>query len=387
MLSPEKTAEVRYSFTLFERGADGFRVRVQTDSTNQPFDINEGSKLELGSTAKLRVLTTYLEIVAELHQRYAGLGARQLDALEAEDNLTRWALAWLAANEDRSLPAMLEAALDRRYSASPAERFFTGSGLHRFGNFRREDDGRLPSMRESLQESINLPFVRLMRDLVSYSMHQTTNSAELLKDDENPERLEYLARFADREGAVFLQRFWKKYRGKTSEERIQAFLDGMRPTPTRLAAVHRYLMPDADRASFERFLRSRLEGETLTEKQLDGLYTRYGPGRFSLPDQGYVARVHPLDLWLLGYLIQRPDAASPRSTPPAATNARRSTAGCCAAATRARATAASASCWRSRPSPTSTAAGSAWAIRSTTWCRRWPPRWAARGTGRRRWPN
>ena len=48
MLSPEKTGDVRYSFTLFERGEEGFRVRVQTDNTNQPFDINEGSKLELG---------------------------------------------------------------------------------------------------------------------------------------------------------------------------------------------------------------------------------------------------------------------------------------------------------------------------------------------------
>ena len=67
MLSPEKTAAVRYSFTLFERGEEGFQVRVQTDNTNQPFDINEGSKLELGSTAKLRVLTTYLEVIAELH--------------------------------------------------------------------------------------------------------------------------------------------------------------------------------------------------------------------------------------------------------------------------------------------------------------------------------
>ena len=71
MLSPEKTADVRYSFTLFERGDEGFRVRVQTDNTHQPFDINEGSKLELGSTAKLRVLTTYLEVIAELHQRTA----------------------------------------------------------------------------------------------------------------------------------------------------------------------------------------------------------------------------------------------------------------------------------------------------------------------------
>jgi beta-lactamase class A len=43
-------------------------VRVQTDTSDQALDINEGSKLELGSTAKLRVLTTYLEIVAELHE-------------------------------------------------------------------------------------------------------------------------------------------------------------------------------------------------------------------------------------------------------------------------------------------------------------------------------
>ncbi|MGX8249691.1 hypothetical protein, partial [Escherichia coli] len=62
LLSPEKTADVRYSFTLFEKSPDGFKVRVQTDNTDQPFDINEVSKLELGSTAKLRVLTTYLQM-------------------------------------------------------------------------------------------------------------------------------------------------------------------------------------------------------------------------------------------------------------------------------------------------------------------------------------
>ena len=60
LLTPTSTTQVRYSFTLFELTPDGSRVRVQTDSTDQPFDINEGSKLELGSTAKMRVLTTYL---------------------------------------------------------------------------------------------------------------------------------------------------------------------------------------------------------------------------------------------------------------------------------------------------------------------------------------
>lgn len=308
MLSPERTADVRYSFTLFERGEQGFRVRVQTDNTNQPFDINEGSKLELGSTAKLRVLTTYLEVIAELHDRYAQSKVSELRQAEAVDPLTRWALGYLIQHEDRNLPAMLDAALERRYSASPNERFFTGAGMHRFGNFRHEDDGRLPTMREALQESINLPFVRLMRDLVSYSTYQTSNGAELLKSDDNPERREYLRRFADREGSVFLQRFWKKYRGKTADERIEALLDGMRPTPPRLAAVHRYLMPDADRSTFDRFLKKNLPNVEVSDKSLDSLYTRYGPGAYSLPDQGYIARVHPLDLWLLGYLIKHPDA-------------------------------------------------------------------------------
>lgn len=304
MLSPEKTGDVRYSFTLFERGEEGFRVRVQTDNTNQPFDINEGSKLELGSTAKLRVLTTYLEVIAELHQRYSELSASELRKIDARANLSRWAIDYLATNSDRSLERMLDAALERRYSASPAERFFTGAGMHRFGNFRREDDGRIPTVRES----INLPFVRLMRDLVSYSTYETINSAELLKDDKDPRRQEYLTRFADREGSVFLQRFWKKYRNKSTNERIETFLQGMRPTPVRLAAVHRYLMPDAERAVFDRFLRQHLPDADLSDKKLDELYTRYGPGAYSLPDQAYIARTHPLDLWLLGYVIANPQA-------------------------------------------------------------------------------
>lgn len=311
LLSPDKTGEVRYSFTLFERSADNFLVRVQTDNTDLPFDINEGSKLELGSTAKLRVLTTYLEIVAELHERFAGMSSAELRALELEplDLLTRWARDWLIANPQGSLPAMLDAALERKYSASPGERFFTGGGLHTFSNFRKEDNGRLPTMREALRESINLPFVRLMRDIVRYSTYQSPNGATLLKDDHDPRRREYLTRFADREGRVFLRRFWNKYQGKNSEERLATFLEGLRITPVRLAAVHRYLLPDGDRAAFDAFMRARLPNDrTLTDQRLDSLYRRYGPGSFNLPDQGYIARVHPLDLWLLGYLIKNPEA-------------------------------------------------------------------------------
>ncbi|QIH10507.1 MULTISPECIES: transglycosylase domain-containing protein [unclassified Pseudomonas] len=315
LLTPTSTTQVRYSFTLFELTPDGSRVRVQTDSTDQPFDINEGSKLELGSTAKLRVLTTYLQIIAELHDKYAGQTPAQLKkvAVNDQDRLSRWALDYLAQNSDQSLPKMLDAALDRTYSASPGEAFFTGGGVHHFHNFRNEDNGRSPSLRDALRESINLPFIRLMRDLVRYSTYGGDSaSAELLKDDDNPRRQEYLARFADREGTSFLLRFWKKYRNKDTQSRLETFLDGMHPTAIRLAAVHRYLLPDASQDSFNRFVRAHMKtakvSEKLTDERLDKLYASYGPGAYDLPDQGYIAKVHPLDLWLLGYLMHNPDA-------------------------------------------------------------------------------
>lgn len=167
LLAAEKTADVRYSFTLFERTDEGFKVRVQTDNTNQPFDLNEGSKLELGSTAKLRVLTTYLEIIAKLHNKYHQLSVTELrrHLVEAQDTLSVWSLEWLLTSPKRDLATMLEAALDREYSASPKERFFTGGGIHTFNNFRKEDDERIVTMRDALRESINLPFVRLMKIL------------------------------------------------------------------------------------------------------------------------------------------------------------------------------------------------------------------------------
>ena len=315
LLTPTSTTQVRYSFTLFELTPDGSRVRVQTDSTDQPFDINEGSKLELGSTAKMRVMTTYLQIIAELHDKYADMGVPELKKVEVseQDRLSRWVVDYLIENKDHSLQPLLSAALDRKYSASPGEAFFTGGGLHTFHNFRKEDNGRLPTLRDALRESINLPFIRLMRDLVRYTTYSgPNNSAELLKDDRDPRRQEYLASFADREGTSFLLKFWKKYRNKDTQARLETFLDSMRPTPIRLAAVHRYLLPQASQQSFDTFVRSHLSGAKLTEKltdeRLERLYLAYSPGRYDLPDQGFIAKVHPLDLWMMGYLLNHPDA-------------------------------------------------------------------------------
>ncbi|MDT4796394.1 penicillin-binding protein 1B [compost metagenome] len=313
LLSPEKTREVRYSFTLFERTPSGNRVRVQTDNTDQPFDINEGSKLELGSTAKLRVLATYLENVATLHSRYAGMAPAELRKVPVDklDFISLWAIDYLVQSKDRSLTPMLQAALDRKYSASPYESFFTGGGLHTFNNFRKEDNDRRPTLRDALRESINLPFVRLMRDLVRHDMYRVDGGKmQLLSDDKDPRRQGYLDLFVSRESQTYLRRFWNKYQGKDAEQRLSTFLDGLNPWGARMAAIHRYLQPQADLATFAAFMRERVPkaNPALTDKRVEELYTRYGPGAFNLNDQGYVARVHPLELWLLGYLQAHPKA-------------------------------------------------------------------------------
>ena len=311
LLTPTSTAQVRYSFTLFELTPDGARARVQTDSTDQPFDINEGSKLELGSTAKLRVLTTYLQIIAELHDRYASqpVAILKKTQLTDQDPLTRWALAYLIQNPGSNLAPMLNAALERQYSANPGEGFFTGGGMHHFHNFRNQDNNRTPTLRDAIRESINLPFVRLMRDVVRYTSYQApTNNADMLKDDSNPLRQEYLSRFADREGTTYMLKFWKKYKGKDSKARLDTFLDSMHPTAIRMSAVHRYLFPNSDQTTFNRFVRSHLSSDKIPDDRLNKLYQSYGPGAYNLPDQGYIAKVHPLDLWLLGYLLTNPQA-------------------------------------------------------------------------------
>lgn len=311
LLQPGTLGAVRYSFTLLERTPAGNLVRVQTDTTHQPLDINEGSKLELGSTAKLRVLATYLELVSELHARLAPQAPKTLGsiAFDRQDTLTRWAVQHLSTHPDRSLDAMLEAALERRFSADPGERFFTGGGLHSFNNFNAADNGRSPTLREAMQASINLPFVRLMREVVRHTMYQVPGStARLLEDDQDPRRSAYLALFADREGQTFLRRFWRKTDQRKPAELRALLLDGLRPTPERLSAVFRYLEPDASAQALEAFLRERLGEKAPDAPRVQRLHERFAPDALDLPDRGHLAGVHPLELWLVAYRLQHPDA-------------------------------------------------------------------------------
>jgi membrane peptidoglycan carboxypeptidase len=305
---------VLYSVTVYERGPVANRVRIQTDNLDQPLDINGGARIDLGSTAKLRTLITYLEVIAGLHDRYARLEPAELAAVHVHprDRLGAWAVEYLTAarGTDRSLQAMLEASLERRYPASPAEAFFTGGGLHTFGNFDREDDGKVLSIREAFQNSVNLVFIRLMRDVVAAHLYGSPSSLAVRLDDPlDPRRQRYLSRFADREGSEFIRRFYRKYQGLSAEAGLEMVLSGTRQTPHGLATTLRSVYPEASLEVFRDLLSTRLPGRALSDPVAEDLYQHADPQAMPLADRGYVAGVHPLELWLVGYLRRHPGAS------------------------------------------------------------------------------
>ena len=312
LLEKGDPSRLLYSFTLYERAEGMNLVRVQTDNLDQPFDINGSAKLELGSTAKLRTLVTYLEIVAELHRELADKDARALAAVEVgtKDRLTRWAVDWLAAAKDRSLPAMLEAAMQRKYSASPGETFFTGGGAHVFANFNASDNGRMPTMYDALRDSVNLPFIRLMRDIVYHHMyHASSDASDILEDDDNPRRMELLKLFVNKEGRQFMRKFYQRHHGRPAGEVLDRMATSVYRTAPRLAVIFRSVQPDASLEAFSAYIRGHLPGTGgLTDDYMKTLYERHAPGNYSLADRGYLARLHPLELWVAAYLQQHPQA-------------------------------------------------------------------------------
>jgi len=310
LLGSEDPSKVTYSFVLYERGPNRNLLRIHADSLNQPFDINSGAKLQLGSTAKLRTMATYLTIVEQLHRRLAQQPAKQLAAVAASayDPLTTWAASYLARASDRSLQPMLDAAMQRHYSASPGS-FFTGGGIQSFGNFESWEDSENPTVEDAFHHSVNLSFVRLLNDVATYYGTFGGRKASPLLDPNNPDREEYLRRFVDQDSRRFLHRFLKQYRNLSAEEAEALLLRRTRPIPSRLATVYLTLHPDARLAEFKQFMLTHLPRGALDENKIWELYIGYSPEKLSLKDRAYVAGIHPLELWLVTYLQEHPGAA------------------------------------------------------------------------------
>jgi membrane peptidoglycan carboxypeptidase len=117
LLSQGNPADVTYTVLLYEATPEANVLRVQADSLDQPFDLNTGMKMGLGSTAKLRTLAHYLEVVAQLHAELTTRNDRS--SLVPHDPITAWALELMKSDPSIGLDDFLQRALERDYPAEP----------------------------------------------------------------------------------------------------------------------------------------------------------------------------------------------------------------------------------------------------------------------------
>jgi hypothetical protein len=126
---------------------------------------------------------------------------------------------------------------------------------------------------------------------------------------DDPEREAFLRRFVDQESKVYLNRFYRAYQGLSPDEALATLAHRTRPFAKRLAVVFLSVRSDASRQRLGAFLHSYLPHEPISDDDLWDLYQKYDPQRFSLEDRGYLAGVHPLELWLVNYLQHHPNAS------------------------------------------------------------------------------
>ena len=310
LLKPENPiANVIYSLTLYEKTALGNVLRIQADNLNQPFDINSQARLDLGSTAKLRTLVTYLEIIARLHNEYHTLDAAVLKqkAQPQRNVLSQWVAATLLSQPSIKLDALLNAAMNRTYSASP-QTFFTGGGLHNFANFDPKDNSRSMDVWEATRNSVNLVYIRIMRDIVLHYASDTPGAvARILDDANNPLREAYLERFVEQEGRVFINRFYQRHKKLAPAQMAEDLYARVHGNPRRFTSVFRYLEPRADFETYAAALHKYIPAsESLSQKTLESMYKTHEISAYNLADRGYVSQIHPLELWVVKVLRAAP---------------------------------------------------------------------------------
>lgn len=300
-------AQVIYSLMLFERTPQGNLLRVNADNLDRPFDINNGVKLDLGSTAKLRTLAHYLEVIALLHAELAGqdgaaLGARARAA--DTDPLTAFVAAALAKQPDLSLAALLDQALARKYPSHTGETFFTGGGQHTFTNFTRGNAGPMP-VGTALKVSNNLVFIRVMRDLVRYHRARLPYDAEaVLKDADHPQRARLLTEMADEEARQVLSRAFHRYRGLTPDAAVDRLLGSRASSPRHLAMCFFAWGLGRTPEALQAWLRTL--DVTVDLDTARRLTRGVGGEHLGLLDYGYLLGRQPLEVWTVGELVREP---------------------------------------------------------------------------------
>ncbi|UCE01349.1 MAG: transglycosylase domain-containing protein [Candidatus Latescibacterota bacterium] len=309
LLASNDPAQVAYSFTLYESDTNGNRLLVQADNLDRALDLNEDAKLEFGSTAKLRTLATYLMIVSELRERYRGSSKAKLRRLQKAglDPITRWSVGYLRYHPGASLERMLWASLSRGFSADPGVTFFTGGGMHSFQNF----DGRFDdviTLRTAFRHSVNLVFIRLMRDMVRYYTAELGyDEASILDDQTHADRRELLDAAVERESREHLRRAYRRYGSLEANSAIRALVGEDKRALERFAIFHLGTHPEASLEELRRAAR-RVFPQRKVDAAMQRYYVTHARRGRGLSDQAWLMKREPLAIWFVRDRIGNPNA-------------------------------------------------------------------------------
>jgi membrane peptidoglycan carboxypeptidase len=307
LLATGDPTKVIYGMLLYEKTPQGNLLRVVTDNLNAPFDINTGMKMQLGSTAKLRTLVDYLNIVASLYEQLSAMEYSELrhQFAPVRDPITLWAADTLGRNRNLSLDDFLQMALDRKYSANPGEIFFTGGGAQTFHNFDNNDNGRIVTVREATERSVNLAYVRLMRDLERYyEARLPYNTETVLSDINDPKRTKLLHEIADEESQYFLFKAYRSFENRSPEAVIAELLDKKARSDRHLSILFYAWHHGGDEAALAHWLEKYLG--TIEPERVNRLAKAYGNPQLNLSDYGYLLGIHPLKIWCAEQLVRDP---------------------------------------------------------------------------------
>ncbi|MFN3197533.1 MAG: transglycosylase domain-containing protein [Bradymonadia bacterium] len=303
--------QVHWSLTLYERRGGVNRLRVQAETSPGQFSYNDSMKLELGSTAKLRTLVSWLSLMAEARSRFEKRGVPKRTELDPRDALGRWVARWMRHCDDACTETdLMDAALERTFSANPDKWFFTGGGRHKFHNFKSSDDGREYTVRKAFARSVNLPFVRMMEEVVHHLTYADGGARVLLEDQNHPGRRPLLDVFVQQEGAVFVRRFWRRHQGKPTDEILGEMASRSGGTAAALAVIFRTVRPEAPLADFEAYAQAHMKPrlwDRLDAEARQAIYDKHARDAFDLQDRGYIASVHPLELWAAQWREAHPE--------------------------------------------------------------------------------
>jgi membrane peptidoglycan carboxypeptidase len=300
---------VIYSFALFESRPEGNLLRIQADTLNKPLSITTGIKLELGSTAKLRTLASYLMVIDHLYGCFSEKDRSDLlkKKTQVYDPLSKWVLDYLLYHPKAAQEEILKASLQRSISGSPHQAFFTGGGMHTFKNFKKDQDNRVFTIEEGLCQSVNLVFIRLMKEVVDYyTANLGYDVKALLSETNNPERLPLLREAMELESVEFLRKYYRIYAGKTYEESFAILCQSSEHPLRNWVILYLKENPEATLEQLITAAKSHFQEKALDLTSLNKLFRAYQGKSYQLTDEAYLLGKHPLEVWVAFYLKEHP---------------------------------------------------------------------------------